>query len=91
MKGVKVEADEQRTSRRSFLRRLGITLAAGVGVAAFPGIARGRGDGLFECCPSNQHCPELNCGSQVKWWCDCGGSSYCVCRSSGGSCQPAQC
>ena len=45
-----MEADEQRTLRRSFLRRLGITLAAGVGVAAFPGIARGHGDGLFECC-----------------------------------------
>ncbi len=93
MKGVKVEADEQRTSRRSFLRRLGITLAAGVGVAAFPGTARGGSDGLFECCASEAHCPELNCQAQglVKWWCDCGGSSYCVCRTSGGNCQPAQC
>lgn len=85
--------EEARQSRRGFLRQLGITLAAGVGAVAFPAMARGGGRrpaGLFQCCPSSVQC---SCppGGGVPYWCDCGGSTYCVCRPRNDGCVPAAC
>jgi hypothetical protein len=72
---------EQTTSRGQFLRRVGVTLAAGIGVAAFPGEARA----YVNCCPSSCN-PGTQCPTgQQPFYCNCGGGGqdYCVCHDCG--------
>jgi|GraSoiStandDraft_1057264.scaffolds.fasta_scaffold186479_2 hypothetical protein len=83
---------EQRTSRSRFLKQLGVGLAVGVGAAVLPSRAHARGDGLFECCASTQHCSQNCSGTDKDYWCDCGGSTYCTgCRTYQGACYTATC
>ena len=76
---------EERSSRSAFLRRAGVMLAAGIGVAIFPGGARALGN----CCPSS--CKSCTCGNRA-FYCNCGGPGfdYCVC-SSRTSCYSGPC
>lgn len=78
-----MELEEQRSSRRRFLRGVGLTLAAAVGAAAFPGVARAS----VNCCPTSG-CTDLTCTGQGerRFFCDCapGLPSYCICSTSAG-------
>lgn len=77
-----MEVEEHRSSRRKFLRGVGLTLAAAVGAAAFPAAARAS----VNCCPTSG-CTSLNCqGNDRRFFCDCapGLPSYCICSSSPG-------
>jgi hypothetical protein len=80
---------EQTTDRRRFLKRVGITLAAGIGLAAFPGHAKA----FVNCCQSACD-PGYACGpGQVAFWCSCGGPGwdYCVCHDCGVNCYLGPC
>lgn len=71
----------ERPSRRTFLRQIGMTLAAGLGAAALPSLAMGgrvRPD-TFECCPHSS-CP--SCGSGKPFLCVCPTGNYCTCIAS---------
>jgi hypothetical protein len=75
------EAAESRSSRVKFLRRLGVTLAAGVGAATFASVAHAAG----RCC---HDCSCGTCQGGCRCFCNCGGigDSYCwtsVCLASG--------
>lgn len=62
-----MEVEEHRSSRRKFLRGVGLTLAAAVGAAAFPAAARAS----VNCCPTSG-CTSLNCqGNDRRFFCDC--------------------
>ena len=80
---------EPTTSRRGFLRKLGTTIAVGIGFAAVPALAKGSPDFVeYICCPDyGTHCPTCG-GGRVNFWCRnslCGG--YCKgCVVSGGGC-----
>ncbi len=68
---------ETQTSRGRFLRKLGTTLAIGIGVAALPARAFGRST-TYTCCQdlAHEHCG-TDCGtSNPHYWCwnpTCGG------------------
>jgi len=87
-----VEFEEQ-TSRRRFLRQLGIGLAIGVGAAALPSRAGARTENNGQCCISESHCSSSGCsGSDKNYWCDCLSYTYCTgCRSYNGTCYLAPC
>jgi hypothetical protein len=82
------EFDKAKSSRGSFIRRVGMLLAAGVGAAIMrPGEARAD---LGRCCPTNS-CTGISCGpGQTKFFCDCGPTNYCECGFASG-CYPAAC
>jgi hypothetical protein len=68
--------NEGRMSRRRFVRRLGLTLGAGIGLMAIPARALAI---PFRCCYSGCACGHDNCATgKCRCLCDCGGSSYCA-------------
>ena len=80
--------EERRSSRRSFLRKAGLTLAIGLGgslALAKPAHAQ------------NAHCCRANCGAtcsggQNQYSCvDCDGSTCCTCISSSLQCVNVGC
>lgn len=71
------------SSRRSFLKRAGVTLAAGLGVAVATTVPA-QASVSFRCCPST--CKSCPSGQRAF---NCVNSStchYCGCYSSGTSC-----
>lgn len=68
-------------SRRRFLRQLGTTFAAGVGVALVPSLARAdETDSGYQCCPDTTCGPPWQCNfPKIYHRCQCPGSSYCAC------------
>lgn len=90
------DASEARSSRGTFLKRLGTTLAAAVGVAAAFAASARAAAGV--CCvgdyPTCSQCGSCNRGEGCFCFCDCTGigKSYCwthVCRQNG--CQSCPC
>lgn len=82
---------EPTTSRRGFLRKLGTTVAVGIGVAAVPALAKGSPNYIsYQCCPDyyGTHCQKCN-NSFVNFWCtnaECPGG-YCYgCLPRGRGC-----
>jgi hypothetical protein len=74
------------SSRRTFLRRMGLTLAAGLGVLAIPARAKAT---TGQCCPRDSCGP---CTNTIPFYCDCGGpDSYCTCQYRAPSCYLAPC
>ena len=67
---------EERTSRRSFLRTLGVFAAAGIGVLGFPATAWAA----EFCCPNSTKCPGGG------YWCqgNCCPTGFCLYGLSGG-------
>ena len=69
------DLSEPTTSRRAFLRKLGTTLAIGIGAAAAaPALARGASPRRFVtyvCCPDNTGAHDCTiCGSgKTNYWC----------------------
>ena len=86
---------EKPTSRRRFLRQLGMTLAVGIGAAALPSRSRASAQDNGQCCiASDSRCSGASqCpGGQVKYWCDCLSYSYCTnCTTNIGTCYLAPC
>lgn len=93
-----VVADASPTDRRGFLKRLGLTLAAGIGVAGVLASSAFADPG--QCCvvANDEDCSETGCGScsgGCICHCDCSGigESYCWanhCRSPG-TCESCPC
>jgi hypothetical protein len=85
-----VDKSNEPTSRGIFLRRVGMTLAAAVGVLAVPARARAV---LGKCCLDNTRCSGTCPTGQYLHYCDCGdpASSYCVCHSGTTCYGPAPC
>lgn len=87
-------ADGPRTNRGTFLKRLGLTLAAGIGVAGVLATSAFADPG--QCCarlndPNCEDCGSSGCGSgQCICRCDCTGigDSYCF---TGHCQQPGYC
>lgn len=81
--------ETNRTSRTRFLKQLGATLAAGVGVLAF---ASNTGAQVLNCCPDTSCGP---CGGNLQpKRCDCsiiGEGSYCACMNCGQNCCNGPC
>jgi hypothetical protein len=76
-------AEFERQSRRTFLQRLGKTLAVGVGVALLPtasAMAKADGfarpDGLIMCCPNPSICGLCTPGHVAMY---CSQSNCCAC------------
>lgn len=81
-----MEADESRLTRGHFLRRLGTFAALGLGVAAFPSVARGQSG---QCCKTG-----ARCGAQNQDWvysCEGCGSSCEYCLPDRGNCFSSPC
>lgn len=77
-----MEVEKHQSSRGRFLRGVGLTLAAAVGAAAYPAVARAS----VNCCPTSG-CETLQCGpGERRFFCDCapGLPSYCICSTSPG-------
>jgi|GraSoiStandDraft_32_1057276.scaffolds.fasta_scaffold3045155_1 hypothetical protein len=74
-----------RSSRRSFLRSLGLALGAGIGVLAVPGAAKAN---VGQCCLDNTNCSGTCPSGQYLYFCDCGGAggNYCTCHDWVGFC-----
>lgn len=73
-----IDRPENTSTRGSFLKRLGITLAAGVGVAA--AFASGALADPNRCCTDCAQCGNQGCaGTACHCHCDCSGigESYC--------------
>jgi hypothetical protein len=75
------------TSRRRFLKQLGVTVAAAFGaVSAMAATARAASG---NCCRNCDECGNIFCAqNECHCLCDCGGSSYCwtgpgSCRAEG--------
>ena len=75
-----MESTEHRSDRRRFLRRLGVTLAAGVGVLAVPGVAHAA----YQCCLDNTHCSGVCPSGQFWHFCHCPDGTYCACMGGTG-------
>ena len=77
---------DTRTTRRGFARRLGATLAIGLGLAAAPA-SKAQAAGSNHCCPSNCVLPSGgSCGAGTqKFYCTGLCPSCCICLS-GSSC-----
>ncbi|WP_273845788.1 hypothetical protein [Rubrobacter calidifluminis] len=75
--------DSLRMDRRGFIRYLGATLLAGLGVALSPEVAEAAGS----CCRYDCR----SCSSGRAYRCSCPGYTYCICSSSSRSCFPAAC
>lgn len=65
--------DNLRTDRLEFLKYVGATLLAGLGMVLFPNAAQAA----INCCPAS--CKNCS-GSARAFRCNCPGSSYCVCK-----------
>lgn len=82
------EITEKATTRRTFLRRVGVTLGAAIGVAAFPSIAHATGN----CCvASGTQCQNEPPCSQTMYYCTCPEGNYCLCFQNMGSCWMGPC
>jgi hypothetical protein len=82
---------EPSTSRRGFLRKLGTTMAVGIGVAMAPSLAKGSPQYIsYQCCPNeNKGCPTCN-NSFVPYWCtnaECPGGFCYGCLPRGQGCR----
>lgn len=78
--------DETQTGRREFLRRVGQTLAVGLGLALIPGAASAQESLLITCCRDSS-CP--NCpGPEVRYRChdSAGNQCGCICTNPQGNC-----
>lgn len=80
--------ETDRTSRTGFLKQLGATLAAGIGVLAFASSSRAD---VLNCCPDS-NCGPCSGNLQPKR-CDCSGigQSYCACMNCGQNCCNGPC
>ncbi len=80
--------DEDVATRLGFLRRLGLTLAVGLGVALAPGRVHAGTRGLQQCC--RQNC--RSCSSGIAYYCYANGGcpSCCLCQSDVGHCYSSQ-
>jgi hypothetical protein len=87
------DLSEPATSRRAFLRKLGSTLAVGIGAAAVaPALARGATSRRFVayvCCPNNTgaHGCTICGGDQTAYWCystECQNGFCLPCRGNSG-------
>jgi hypothetical protein len=82
-----LDIEEARTSRRRFLRKLGMLTAIGLGAGMFPG--RALAEPSF-CCPNAQACGYGNGG--VRYWCSGGGCGNCCIENHGTQCfSPSNC
>ena len=83
---------EEQSSRKRFLKQVGIALAVGVGAAALPSRARATEQDNGQCCLNDSRCPSGGCGNNKNYWCDCLSYSYCTgCRTPNGTCYLAPC
>lgn len=103
MEEVEIDAPS-RTSRKRFLKQLGVTLAVGVGAAVTPGVVFAqnrqgqRPEVVYNCCPDTHgHCSNGDCGQgKVHYYCDCsreGQNSYCTldCTPTNSTCYNGPC
>lgn len=74
------------SDRRSFLRRAGVTIAAGLGLALVP-ISQAMASVITCCREGSASCPSCP-GSDVKFICQCsgGGNPFCICHQPTGGC-----
>jgi len=80
-------SDSNPVSRGRFLRKLGTTLAIGLGIALVPaGKAHAEGS---SCCPDST-CPSCNNGTPTRCFDSCSRTSCCMCTGFT-SCQPVPC
>jgi hypothetical protein len=77
---------EDPTTRGTFLRRVGITLGAAIGFAAFPSNAYAT-----NCCVHTGQCDNEPPCSQTYYYCNCPEQNYCLCRDHGGNCVSGPC
>jgi hypothetical protein len=77
-----LDIEEAPTSRRKFLRKLGVLTAIGLGAAVFPGRALAE---LSWCCPNAQTCGYDSQG-RVRFWCSGGGCGNCCIGNFGTQC-----
>lgn len=85
-----MDATEHRSSRRRFLRQIGITLGVAAGAALYPAIAQA----VTNCCPAGGRCTGSCPSGQSLYFCECGpGSDYCICHNTilGGGCYGGPC
>ncbi len=75
-------------SRRQFLRQLGATALAGVGIALVPGSSQAKALAAV-CCPDSS-CPSCN-PPQKKYRCQGCGCNYCACINQSGCFQSGCC
>lgn len=79
---------ETKATRNRFLKGVGVTLAAALGAAAYPAIARAA----LQCCPSDEaHCPGCQSPTPVPYHCSCPTGGYCTCRANNSGCFPSAC
>lgn len=83
-----MDATEDTSSRRRFLRQIGITLGVAAGVALYPALAHAA----TNCCPAGTRCSGP-CNSPKQWYfCECGpGSDYCICHDTVSGCYNGPC
>lgn len=75
--------NQETTSRKAFLRRLGTTLAVGIGgIALLPSRAVATTQACSSCC--RESCK--SCSSGVAYRCNNSGRSCCICHSNVGTC-----
>jgi hypothetical protein len=87
------DLSEPTTSRRGFLRKMGTTIAVGIGVAAVPALAKASPQFVaYVCCADTAgHCSNMfPCGGGRSWyWCynpECH-NGYCWgCKRDGTQC-----
>lgn len=84
-----MDTTKARSSRRRFLRQIGVTLGVAAGAALYPALAHAA----TNCCPANGRCGTSGCISPNNWyWCECGpGSDYCICKNLSGGCYNGPC
>lgn len=86
-----MNAIEKSSSRRRFLRQLGLGLGAGVGVLAMPAVAKAQ---FYVCCPNTNPCTGACPGGETKYLCQCshyGGADYCTGCQPDGNCYNGPC
>jgi hypothetical protein len=83
--------EERRTSRRSFLRKAGLTLAIGLGGSL--ALARPAHAQNGHCCRTTSCASQLpGCPTGDQYLCtDCDGSTCCDCHHYGVTCQSIGC
>jgi hypothetical protein len=81
--------EDVRHNRRRFLRQVGLALGVGVGVAAWPSVAKAF---VYDCCLNNTICSGV-CNPGLWYYCECPGDSFCMCstRPPDPPCYPATC
>lgn len=86
-----MNAIESSSSRRRFLRQIGIGLGAGVGVLAVPKVAKAD---IWVCCPDTSTCGGGCPQNQTKYLCRCsqwGLTDYCTGCQPSGNCYNGPC